>query len=244
MVKKYYLLTLTIFGINVASAADLYISADTTKETGHVSYSLGTSIPMGKFGSTDYFERGAGYAMTGIAIEISLTRKIHGGPYSWCISSRSNVNLANEMALINDMNYADPGYGYDVQWGTYSLGSLMAGAKMNIKAIEKITIVPRVMFGLAVCNYPEMLVRSSWNSSFWHKELSATATTFSSLIGLGLDAKIGRNIKLLANLDFQQAFPLFVDVEQLYSNGTRDFTTVSQRMNTLSLTVGLAAELK
>ena len=67
---------------------------------------------------------------------------------------------------------------------------------------------------------------------------------FSNLIGLGLDARISRNMKLLANLDFQQAFPLFVGVEQLYSNGTRELNSVSQRMNTLNITIGLAAELK
>jgi hypothetical protein len=244
MLKNILLLAIGSFGLNVQATNCRLSTSDTAEEKAHISYSFGTSIPTGKFGSTDYYEKGAGYAKTGIAIELNLTHKIHGGPYSWCISSRSIVNQANEMALVNDMNYASPGSGYDVQWGAYSNASLLAGAKYNFKATDKIYIVPRLMMGIAIAGYPEMLVRSSWNTSFWYRETRASGSAFSNLMGLGLDARISRNMKLLANLDFQQAFPLFVGVEQLYSNGTRELHSVSQRMNTLNITIGLAAELK
>ncbi len=229
----------TVNAANFPSSA-----ADSSLEKGHISYSIGTSLPLGKFGSTDYFEKGAGYAMPGFALELNLTRKIHGGPYSWCISSRSSINFANEMALINDMNYDNPGNGYDVQWGTYSMSGLFGGAKYDFKPHEKISIVPRFMMGMVVATLPEMLLRSSWNSSFWYKESSSSASTFSTLLGLGMDVKISRHMKFLGNVDIQRAFPLFIYRETLSSSGNRNLETLSQQMHTLNFTVGLAVELK
>jgi hypothetical protein len=242
--RYYLLMTLLLCGVRAKAANYQSNTSDTNIEKGHISYSIGTSMPLGKFGSTDYFEKGAGYAMPGIAIELNLTRKIHGGPYSWCISSRSLVNYANQMALINDMNYANPGNGYDVQWGTYSMGALMAGVKYDLKPNDKVTLVPRAMVGVVVATLPEMLLRSSWNSSYWYKESRSSASSFSSLLGLGMDVKIFRHMRLLANIDMQRAFPLFVGRETLSSSGYRELQTVAQRMHTMNFTVGLAAELK
>ena len=244
MIRYSLLLALLLVGVNSNAANYQSSAADSTIEKGHISYSIGTALPLGKFGSTDYFEKGAGYAMPGIALELNLTRKIHGGPYSWCISSRSSINFANEMALINDINYANPGNGYDVQWGTYSMSGLFGGAKYDFKPNEKISIVPRFMMGMVVATLPEMLYRSSWNSSYWYKESSSSASTFSTLLGLGMDVKIFRHMKFLANVDMQRAYPLFVNIETLSSSGNRNFETLSQRMHSLSFTVGLAAELK
>jgi hypothetical protein len=242
---RYYLfITLVCVGLNTKAANYQSIYSDTSIEKGYVSYSIGASLPLGSFGSTDYFEKGAGYAMTGITFELNLTRKIHGGPYSWCISSRSSANFANQMDLINDMNYSNPGNGYDVQWGTYTMSGLMTGAKYDLKPNEKITVVPRVMMGVVVATLPEMLLRSSWNSSYWYKESSCSASTFSSLLGLGIDFKIFRHLKLLSNIDMQRAFPLFVGRETLSSNGYRNLETLSLPMHTLNFKVGIAAELK
>jgi hypothetical protein len=244
MVRHCLLLAIGLTALRVGAATQPLNTGDSSIEKGHISYSIGTSLPMGKFGSTDYFEKGAGYAMPGIALELNLTRKIHGGPYSWCLSSRSLVNYANQMALINDMNYANPGNGYDVQWGTYSMGALMAGVKYDLKPNDKVTLVPRVMIGMGVATLPEMLLRSSWNSSYWYKESNCSASCFSSLLGLGMEEKIFRHMKLLANIDIQRAFPLFVGRETLSSSGYRELQTVAQRMHTMNFTVGLAAELK
>lgn len=242
---QYSLLTSLLFIGLKANAANFTSGvADSSLEKGHVSYSIGTSLPLGKFGSTDYFEKGAGYAMPGIALEFNLTRKIHGGPYSWCISSRSIGNFANQMALINDMNYANPGNGFDVQWGLYSMSGLFGGAKYDFKPNAKISIVPRFMVGTVITTLPEMLLRSSWNSSYWYKESRCSASTFSTLLGLGMDVKIFRHMKFLANVDMQRAYPLFVGRETLSSNGNRNFETLSQPMHTLNFTVGLAADLK
>lgn len=243
---KLLFTSFAILSISATANASNFPSdaADSSLEKGHVSYSIGTSLPMGKFGSTDYFQKGAGYAMPGFSFELNLTRKIHGGPYSWCISSRSSINFANEMALINDMNYANPGNGYDVQWGTYAMNGLFGGAKYDFKPNAIISIVPRVMVGTLVATLPEMLLKSSWNSSYWYKESSSSASTFSTLLGLGMDIRIFRHMKFLANIDMQRAFPLFVNRETLSSSGNRNVETLSQQMHTLNFTVGLAAELK
>lgn len=238
------LMTLLLCGVRSKAANHQPNTSDTNIEKGHISYSIGTSMPLGKFGSTDYFEKGAGYAMPGIAIDLNLTRKIHGGPYSWCISSRSLANFANQMALINDMNYANPGNGYDIQWGTYSMSGLFAGVKYDFKPSEKVSIVPRVMVGVVVATLPEMLLRSSWNSSYWYKESRSSTSSFSSLLGLGMELKIFRHMRLLANIDMQRAYPLFVGRETLSSSGSRNLETLAQPMHTFNFTVGLATELK
>ena len=243
-IRYYLLMTVVLVGVNSKAANYQSNASDSSIEKGHISYSIGTSLPLGSFGSTDYFEKGAGYAMPGIALELNLTRKIHGGPYSWCISSRSSANFANQMDLINDMNYANPGNGYDVQWGTYSMSGLMAGVKYDFKPNKKVSITPRFMLGMVVATLPEMLLRSSWNSSYWYKESSCTASSFSSLLGLGMEVKIFRHMKFLANVDMQRAYPLFVSRETLSSSGARNLETLAQPMHTLSFTVGLAAELK
>lgn len=219
-------------------------ASDTGIEKGYISYSIGTALPMGQFGSMDYFEKGAGYAMPGFSFELNLTRKIHGGPYSWTLASRSSINYASSVALINDMNYANPGNGFDVQWGAYTMSGLFGGVKYDIKPHEKITIVPRFMMGMVVATLPEMMLRSSWNSSYWYKEIECSASTFSTLAGLGMDVKITPNMKLLANMDMQRAYLLFVGRETLSSSGARNLETLSQPMHTMSFTVGLAAELK
>lgn len=243
--RRYLLIVILVMAQVTAKAENLRLNAsDSSLEKGHISYSIGTSLPLGRFGSTDYFEKGAGYAMPGIAIELNLTRKIHGGPFSWTIASRSLVNYANSMALINDMNYSNPGNGLDIQWGTYSMSGLFGGVKYDIKPHKKISIAPRFMMGMVIATSPEMLMRSSWNSSNWYKEFSCSASTFSTLLGLGMDVKLSKNMKLLANVDMQRAYALFVGRETLSSSGTRTLETFAQPMHTMSFTVGLAAELK
>lgn len=243
---KLLFTSFAILSISATANASNFPSdaVDSSLEKGHVSYSIGTSLPLGKFGSTDYFQKGAGYAMPGFSFELNLTRKIHGGPYSWTLASRSSLNYASSVALINDMNYANPGNGFDVQWGSYTMSGLFGGAKYDFKPNDKITFVPRFMMGIVVATLPEMMLRSSWNSSYWYKESSSSASTFSTLLGLGMDVRIFRHMKFLTNIDMQRAFPLFVNRETLSSSGNRNVETLSQPMHTLSLTVGLAAELK
>lgn len=243
---KLLFTSFAILSISVTANAANFPSgaADSSIEKGYISYSIGTAIPMGKFGSMDYFENGAGYAMPGFSFELNLTRKIHGGPYSWTLASRSSLNYASSVALINDMNYANPGNGFDVQWGSYTMSGLFGGVKYDIKPHDKITFVPRFMMGMVVATLPEMMLRSSWNSSYWYKEIECSASTFSTLAGLGMDVKITQHMKLLASMDMQRAYPLFVGRETLSSSGSRNLETLSQPMHTMSLTVGLAAELK
>lgn len=209
------------------------------QDNGYISISLGPSIPIGSFGSSE-----DGLAKIGAIFDISFAYKFGGGKFGILTMLRGQANPLDVQFLADEIAYQIPGIYWTVKSSGWGIGGLMVGGYGSLPISEKVSIEPRSMLGFLSTTLSEITITGSSQGSYvWVKQGSASATSVAYLVGLGIKFDIGRKLCLLTNLDFMSSKPRFVNVETTTSLGTLERDTWQQSVETINIGVGLALKI-
>jgi len=210
-------------------------AAETTDKKGYIGISLGPSFPIGKFASKDLNSDEAGFATSGAIFDISFAYKLGNGNFGITALLRGQYNDLDAQKIENDLNA-----GLTVDADGWSVGGLMVGGFGEFPISSKVTFDPRLMIGFMNTSSPEITISGNGD---WIKQSSSDATSFAYLMGAGFKFNVGKKLYLLTNIDYLRSKPEFSDVEIIASDGTRDFTTWSQTISTINLSIGIALKI-
>jgi len=200
--------------------------------------SIGASIPTGDFGSTDLSNDKAGLAKTGLALRLNYGyhfSKNFGG----ILIAKGNFNSIDMDAFRQQFSVpTGSGASYSVNTGSYKSGAVLVGmfADMPISADEKFSFEVRALAGYQNSTIPEFNVTMSIPSvgTIDFAQESYSAGSFAYTFGAGFKYKVGNNLALKLNGDYNGANPSFKIEDQ--NNQTQ---TYKQPWNTVDVTVGL-----
>jgi hypothetical protein len=203
--------------------------------------SVGSSIPLKDFKSTDGNNPTAGFAKSGKKYDF-FWGKDSKNPH-WGITGllRLHANPIDESALTSVAKNAYPSYDYNILAKDWKLYTLMAGAYYRIPGSKKMTIMPKAMIGLAYIYSPEINVVAENNLANIGTSITEASHTItpSYLFSIGLKSNLTKRIALISNFDFLGAFPTFDDVKTAYGNGTSITRTKSPSFLTFNYGIGI-----
>lgn len=211
---------------------------------GYIGISLGRSIPMGDLSSKDADNAAAGWANTGAIFDISFAYKLGAGNFGLTALLRGQYNPTNAQSLADELAKRYPGINWTVESGGWGIGGLMFGGYGSFPISEKFSFDTKAMIGFLNASSPEItLTARGPNGIAWAKQSSASASSFSYLIGAGFKYDLGSKLCLLTNLDYLGSKPEFSGVETTASDGSRTTDTWSQSFGTLNFSIGIALKL-
>lgn len=211
---------------------------------------LGLSIPTGAYGSKNFNNTLAGYAMPGFLIDFTYQHKFHPN-LEFTALGRSMAHSMNDVLYEYDFasylkkNSAGSNPSVYVGQTVYSIGGLMAGMTGNFSQSKKIQFEPRILIGISVATLPGMITDAYNSSSLLTTTVREAASTFclSYLIGAGIKFNTGTRSFIHINLDTYGANAHWTDVRYIsagYASGTIQNRKFDYYMNfrTLNLNAG------
>jgi hypothetical protein len=238
MMKK--IITLLFFWLLGISAFSQEKTVSIGKQS-YVAVSVGSSIPLQDYKSTDGNNAYAGFAKSGKKYDI-LWGKDLKNPH-WGITGlfRFHKNPVDDGALASTAKTAYPSYDYTISAKDWKLYTLLGGAYYRIPVSKKMTIMPKAMIGLAYIYSPEINVVANNNASNVATSFTESSHTVtpSWLFSIGLKSNLFKRIVLVSNFDFLGAFPTFSDVKSSYGNGTSITRTKSPSFLTFNYGIGI-----
>lgn len=216
-------------------------STNSKNRKSYVAVSIGSSIPLLDFKSVDANNINAGFAKSGKKYDV-LWGKDLVNPH-WGITGlfRLHKNPIDERALESVAKSTYSTFDYNISAKDWSLFTLMAGAYYRIPVSKKMTIMPKVMIGLANIYSPEIDVIAINNLSNIATSSTESSNIFtpSYLLSLGLKSNLYKRIALVSNFDILGAFTTFKDVKTTYGNGTSVTRTKSPSFLTFNYGIGI-----
>ncbi len=238
MMKKT--ITLFCFCLLGFSAFAQENSASIAKQS-YAAVSVGSSISLQDFKSTDGNNVNAGFAKNGTKYDILWGKDLKNPHWGVTGLFRFHKNPVDGGALASIAKTAYPSYDYTISAKDWKLYTLMGGAYYRITVSKKMTIMPKAMIGLAYIYSPEINVvanNNAGNVATSSTESSHTVTP-SYLLSIGLKSNLYKRIVLVSNFDILGAFPAFSDVKTTYGNGTSINRTKSPSFLTFNYGIGI-----
>lgn len=214
--KKSILVTL---GLVVTFSAFAQETSQNEKKS-FLSANLGASIPIGDFVSATLDNEEAGFALTGITLDLNYLYSFH-----------KNVGLA--ASAFYNMNGLDISKLRDatgipsLKMDHWQFIGLAAGPAFTFEMGPKAMGDIKIMGGIATANSPDVTT----NGSPLVPEDWGTSGLFQA--GMGCRIKIGTNAYFTGGLDYRYLKPTFKMDVGTYS------TSVKQNMSVLNITVGV-----
>jgi len=210
---------------------------------GHVSFSIGPSFPSGDFGSKDANNASAGFATTGVVLDLSFAYKL-GNNLGFTGMLRGQANSIDNNTFASELS-RQIGGSWTVESKPWSLGGLMAGLYGSFPLSEKVAIDTRAMLGFLNAASPEINISLDGSGgSAWVKQSSVTASSLSYLIGGGFKFDVGDKTCLLLNIDYLHSKPEFKNVTTTSSNGGAPIqSTYSLKMESVNIGFGIGLRL-
>ncbi len=220
--------------------------------SGHKMFTMnmGLSIPTGAYGSKNFDNTLAGYAMPGFLIDLTYQHEFHPN-LGFTAMGRSMAHSMNDFLFEYDFaNYLkknSAGSNPIVYIGptVYSIGGLMAGMYGDFSWNQKIQFEPRMLIGFSVATLPGMITDAYNSTTLVTTTVRETASTFcfSYLIGMGFKMNLGTHSFLHINLDTYGANARWNDVRYIsagYASSTIQNRKFDYFMNfrTLNLSAG------
>jgi hypothetical protein len=207
----------------------------------YIAVSVGSSIPLQDFKSTNANNANAGFAKNGTKYDILWGKDLKNPHWGVTGLFRFHKNPIDVEALTSVAKTAYSSYDYSISAKDWKLYTLMAGTYYRIPVSKKMTIMPKAMIGLAYIYSPEINVLAENNlgniaTSF--TESSHTITP-SYLFSIGLKSNLYKRIVLVSNFDILGAFTTFNDVKTTYGNDTSITRTKSPSFLTFNYGIGI-----
>ena len=219
-------------------------SQESTVPTGKRTYlaiSMGSSIPLADFKSTDGANPYAGFAKSGKKYDVLWGKDLKSPHLGISGLFRLHTNSIDESALSSFAKSVYPNYNFTISTKDWQLYTLMGGAYYRIPVSKKMTIMPKAMLGLAYVYLPEINVVAENNLASIATSFTASSYTVtpSYLFSIGLGSAIFKRIVLVSNFDILGAFTTFNDVKTTYGNGTSITRTKSPSFLTFNYGIGI-----
>lgn len=214
-------------------------------DKGYVGLSVGASIPIGDFASKDKNNNSAGFATTGTIFDISFGYKL-GKNFGISALYRGQVNPTDADAFAAIFQNQYPGISWTVDSKSWSAAGFLFGCygSFPIGTSGQTSFETRALIGFLSATTPEINITGRFGTtSAWIRQSSATATSFSFLLGMGFKFNVGNKICLLTNLDYLGAKPEFTDIKITDSTGGSSVETVTQSLETINFSVGIGFRL-
>jgi hypothetical protein len=207
----------------------------------YLGISIGSSIPLNDFKSTEGKNTNAGFAKSGKKYDFFWGKDLKNCHWGVTALLRLHTNPIDKSALSAIAKTAYPSFEYNISSKDWKLCTLMAGAYYRIPVSRKMTLMPKAMIGIAYIDLPETNVVANNNvgniaTSFTE---SSHKVTPNYLFSLGLKSNLFKQIVLVSNFDILGAFPTFTDVKTTYGNGTLITRSKSPSFLTFNYGIGI-----
>ncbi|MBX3238814.1 MAG: hypothetical protein KIT80_08540 [Chitinophagaceae bacterium] len=218
----------------------------TEDRRGYIGISVGSSMPIGNFASKNANASKAGLATTGAIFDVSFAYKLKKN-FGLAALLRGQYNPVDVQPLADRMNREFPGVRTYANGDGWSSGGFMGGVYSSSPLNQKATAVfeLKTLVGFMNTTSPQIdMNASSSEGSIWIRQNSATATSFSYLIGAGMRFNAGKRIAFILNADYLNYTPNFKNLKTTTSMGSSENSNATQEIQTLNIGVGIAFRLK
>ena len=239
-----YLICLLVYG------GDSYAQYESKKA--YVGISIGPSVGVGDFGSSDFNLESAGFASTGFDINLNFAYRITSNfGFAAMIMIQSNPFddksfLAGFKSQTRYNNGATLNF-ISVEANSWGMVSFMPGlfASIPIDSRGKIIIEPRGHFGLitAVSPYIKTTFREA-NRTEYLEQANGVGFGLGYSLGGGMRYNLSDRMALLLNADYLKTNPKFLDVTFTDSRQGTYLISFQQKMEVVNVSVGLAIRFK
>lgn len=211
-----------------------------------IGLSVGPSIPLSDYKSTDLSKEESGFAKVGFNFNISVAYRLSRN-FSLAALVTGSTNSINRSALqdeITDMNKGDlPNTSWSVEAGTWGIGGILIGGLATLPLSDRFFLDFRALCGIYTAYSPEYtlyantIVQGSPVTYTFERE-KYHGTSFAYNFGTGFKYKMG-NKYLIFNVDYTASKPKFKDVKIHNIDGTINTQTFKQDINSLNVTIGM-----
>ena len=214
-----------------------------SQNKGYVSISMGPSFPIGNFASKNVNNNFAGWASTGIVLDINIAYKL-GRNFGLFGSLRGQTNNFDNAAFATELAN-QTGYDWSVSSKPWSIGGLMFGGYGSFPVSKKVSFDTKSLIGILRIATPEInSTLSGSGGSVWVKQNSVNSISFTYLLGSGFKFDITEKICLMTHLDYLVSKPEFRNVEIITSDGGAPLkSTFTQNIQTINFFVGVGLRL-
>jgi hypothetical protein len=233
MKKEIILLSLVLFAITA-------FSQETRK--GLIGISLGPSIPLGDYADNDGDNEDAGFAMTGLHLNLNFNYKFNenlGFAALWT----GNAHPIDVDEMVDLFWSIDPSLNWEVETEAWSSGSLMGGLLVSFP-YDKVDFDIKGLIGYSSSTIPNIDVTASDGSTAVNiKQNEAVAMAFAVNLGAGLRYNVSDKIALTINMDYFSTKPEF-EVATTSNFGYSSNDDFKQTINMLNISFGIGYILK
>lgn len=207
-------------------------------------FSLGTSIPTGRFGSMDITQDYSGWARFGANVNFFYSKQFANSSFGIIGLAQAEINPIASQEVANEYWIVFPKYNWTVEGGAYKRGGLMFGGFSKIKLSQDLSFVPKATVGFMAAYVPQIITSALGNGEYiWVKQSSKTAVGPTINLGVGLNIQMTSESSYFINFDYHYGKPQFVDIESVDFKGIKDKFSIAQPMGNLNINMGLAFEL-
>jgi hypothetical protein len=230
--------------VSLLSKATVGIAQETIEKKAHFGISVSPAFAIGNFASKDYDNPSSGWANPGFSFSMTLDYKLGKGNWGISALSRSQVHLFDAQAYANELAAKMSGAYWIVESSGWGLNSLLVGGFGSVPISSKVSFNGKALLGYTTVTQPDITsIGYVGGNSFWVKQSTSAAISFSYMLSTGFKFELGKKYLLLTGIDYLGAAPEFSNVEILSSDGDRTFDTWRQNISTINLNLGVAIKL-
>ncbi len=218
---------------------------------GYAGISMGTGLAVGDFGSKNILQETSGFANDGFVLNLNFAYRIASN-FGLTGMVLIQANSFDDKAFLEEIKKNSFSAGVHVNYisveaDSWSLSGFMAGgfASLPLEREGIIILEPRAMLCLLTAISPGIKIsaRDGFSTVYVDQQNGA---------GIGLGYSLGGGVRfnmsdktaLLLNADYVQTMPKFYDVEYRYSNGSIEYYSFEQKIQTVNIVIGLAIRIK
>lgn len=219
----------------------------------YAGFSIGPSIPIKDYGSTDILLESSAFAKTGVALNLNFAYRIASN-FGVMAMILIQVNSFDDQALFNELRDNSKTLGTtsstvftSVEADSWMLSGINVGvfASVPIGSSGKYILEPRIMGSLLTAISPRIKIttKEGVRTEYLEQQTGAGAA-FGYTLGGTFRYNISDHMALLFNADYLKVNPKFFDVEYQQSNGYTYYRSFQQKIEVINVTLGFAFRFK
>jgi len=200
---------------------------------------------MSDFALTDINNPSAGFAKSGLNVEISAASLI-SKTMGFVLMYRNQNNPLDQGSLISQTTTKYPNITWGASVTNWKTNAFMAGyySSYPLSAARKVFLDLKFLIGGVKIASPSITLTGTQNNfSVTETQASSSAFAFAFCVGAGLKFDISHMLFLLLHVDYLQATPSYTDVPITGTTGQASSATFTQKVSTLNLNIGLGVKL-
>ena len=212
----------------------------------YISISVGAAIPQGDYGLKDLTESSAGFAKTGINMEVSVA-KIIKGKTGIAFMYRNQSNNVDQASFSSQYAIRYPSVNWEVVTNPWKINAFMVGSynSFPIGERKRVSLDLKFLLGMVKATSREIVATGQLPGGYIYTEqLTGISNSFAYCLGLGLKFEISANCFILIHADYLNTSPTFKNIFIQNAVGANYTTTFTQDMSTINCNIGLAFRIE